>query len=58
MWRPSRKLAAAPTLCVVDELNYAQFGNRFQAGKADVRAEADHANGANDLLVGCGGLER
>ena len=32
--------------------NYAQFGNRVHAGRANVRAEADHANRADNLLVG------
>ena len=58
MWRPSRKLVAAPTLQVMGGPNYAQFGNRVHAGGADVWTEADHANGTNDLLVGHGGLER
>ena len=46
------------TLCVVGGPNYAQFGNRVHVGRAYVRAEADHANGADNLLVGSGGLER
>ena len=46
------------TLCVVGGPNYAQFGNRLHAGGGDVRAEADHVDGVNDLLVGCGRLER
>ena len=38
--------------------NYTQFGNRVHVGRAYVRAEADHANGADNLLMGHGGLER
>ena len=37
--------------------NYAQFGNRVYAGGADVQVEAGHVHGANDLLMGHGGLE-
>ena len=51
-------MAAAPTLRIVGGPNYAQFGNRVHAGRVDVRAEADHADRANDLLMGRGGLER
>ena len=58
MWRPSWKLVATPTLRIVGRPNYAQFGNRVHAGRVDVRAEADHANRADDLLMGRGGLER
>ena len=58
MWRPSRKLVTALTLHIVGEPNYAQFSNRVHAGGVDVQTEANHADGANDLLVGCGGLER
>ena len=58
MWRPSQKLAAAPPLRVLGGPKYAQFGNRVHDTRADVRAEADHANGANDLLMGYCGLER
>ena len=46
------------TLCLVGGPNYAQFGNRVHAGRAYVRTEADHANRANHLLMGHGGLER
>ena len=58
MWGTSRKLAAAPTLCVVSGPNYAQFGVWVHAGIIDVRTEADYVDEANDLLVGYGGLER
>ena len=51
-------MAMTPTLCIVGGPNYAQFGDKVHAGRADVRAEADHADGADDLLVDCGGLER
>jgi hypothetical protein len=37
--------------------NYAQFGNRVHAGRADVRAEAGHADGTHDLIVGGAGME-
>ena len=57
MWRPSRKLAAALTLCVVGRPDYAQFGNRVHANGANVWAKADHADRADDLLMGRGGLE-
>ena len=58
LWRPSWKLVAAPTLCVVGKPNYAQFGNRVHAERVDVQAESDHANGADDLLMDRNGLER
>ena len=38
--------------------NYAQFGNRVHAGRANVQAKADHANKADNLFMGHGGLER
>ena len=38
--------------------NYAQFGNRVHADRIDVRVEADHADGVDDLLGGGGELER
>ena len=55
IWRPSRKVAAAPTLRVVGGPNYTKFVNRVHAGRTDVRAEADHADGEDDLLMGNGG---
>mgnify|MGYP000479905238 CR=1 FL=1 len=58
VWRPSRELATVVALCLVGEPNYAQFGNRVHAGRAYLRAEADHANGVDNLLMGRGGLER
>ena len=51
-------MVAAPTLHIVGKPNYAQFGNQVHADRVDVRAEADHANGADNLLMGRGGLER
>ena len=51
-------MAATLSLCVVGGPNYAQFGNWVHAGRANVRVEADHANGADNLVMGYGGLER
>ena len=58
VWRPSQELAATVTLCLLGEPNYAQFGNWVHADGANVWVEADHANGADNLLMGRGGLER
>ena len=51
-------LTTTATLCLMGGPNYTQLGNWVHAGRAYVRAEANHANGANDLLVGHSGLER
>ena len=51
-------MAATLSLCVVGGPNYAQFGNRVHASRADVRAATDHANGANNLLMDRSGLKR
>ena len=56
--RPSRELVATVTLCLVGGPDYAQFGNRVHAGRTYVWVEADHADGADDLLVGDSRLER
>ena len=58
MRRACQELAAAPTLCILGGPNYAQFNDLVHAGRTDVWAEVDHADRANDLLMGGGGLER